>query len=120
MRVTYGVARHKKVKRLFKKVKGYIGGRSKLLRTAKETLNRAEAFATRDRKQKKRDYRSLWIVRLNAAAREHGITYSALIHGLKVANIDINRKMLSELAIHNKAAFQELVQKAKMAATKEA
>jgi len=83
MRVTYGVARDRKVKRLFKKVKGYRGGRSKLLRTAKESLVRAEAFATRDRKQKKRNYRSLWIVRLNAAARQEGMKYSTLMNGLK-------------------------------------
>ena len=115
MRVKYGVARHKKVKRLFKKVKGYRGGRSKLLRTAKESTLRAEAYATRDRKQKKRDFRKLWIVRINGAAREHGLTYSTLMHGLKEAKIEINRKMLSELAIHNKAAFQNLVEKAKAA-----
>jgi len=115
VRVKYGVARHKKVKKLLNKVKGYRGGRSKLLRTAKESLVRAEAYATRDRKQKKRDFRRLWIIRLNAAAREHGITYNALMHGLKEAKIEINRKMLSELAIHNKAAFEELVEKAKAA-----
>jgi large subunit ribosomal protein L20 len=115
MRVKYGVARHKKVKRLLKSVKGYRGGRSKLLRTAKESRTRAEAYATRDRKQKKRDFRRLWIVRINAAAREHGLTYNALMHGLKEAKIEINRKMLSELAIHNKAAFQDLAEKAKAA-----
>lgn len=115
MRVTYGVARHRKIKRLFKKVKGYRGGRSKLLRTAKESLTRAEAYATRDRKQKKRNYRSLWIVRLNAAARAEGMKYSTLINGLKKADVNINRKMLSELAIHNKDAFSELAQKAKAA-----
>lgn len=118
MRVNYGVARHRKVKRLFKKVKGYRGGRSKLLRTAKESLVRAEAFATRDRKQKKRNYRSLWIVRLNAAAREEGLKYSTLINGLKKANININRKMLSELAINNKAAFTQIAQQAKAALAK--
>lgn len=118
MRVNYGVARHKKVKRLFKKVKGYRGARSKLLRTAKEALVRAEAFATRGRKQKKRTYRSLWIVRLNAAARQEGLKYSTLIDGLKKANINMNRKMLSELAINNKAAFSEIAQQAKAALAK--
>jgi large subunit ribosomal protein L20 len=118
MRVTYGVARHRKVKRLFKKVKGYRGGRSKLLRTAKESLVRAEAFATRDRKQKKRNYRSLWIVRLNAAARQEGMKYSTLMNGLKKANINMNRKMLSELAINNKAAFSQIVEQAKAALAK--
>ena len=118
MRVTYSVARHRKVKRLFKKVKGYRGGRSKLLRTAKEALTRAEAYATRDRKQKKRNYRSLWIVRLNAAARAEGMKYSTLMNGLKKADININRKMLSELAINNKAAFSELVKMAQGALAK--
>lgn len=113
MRVTYSVAHHKKVKRLFKKVKGYRGARSKLLRTAKESLTRAEAYATRDRKQKKRDYRKLWIVRINAAARAEGLRYSELMNGLKKANVIVNRKMLSELAINNKAAFSELVKTAK-------
>lgn len=118
MRVSYGVARHRKVKRLFKKVKGYRGARSKLLRTAKETLIRAEAFATRDRKQKKRNYRSLWITRVNAAARTEGLKYSMLMDGLKKAGITLNRKMLSELAINNKAAFAEIVKQAKSALTK--
>lgn len=113
MRVTYSVAHHRKVKRLFKKVKGYRGGRSKLYRTATETLKRAEAFATRDRKQKKRAFRRLWITRINAAARNEGIRYGELINGLKKANVIINRKMLSELAIHNKEAFSELVALAK-------
>jgi large subunit ribosomal protein L20 len=113
MRVTYSVAHHKKVKKLFRKVKGYRGARSKLLRTAKESLTRAEAYATRDRKQKKRDFRRLWIIRINAAARAEGMRYSELIDGLKKANISINRKMLSELAINNKAAFTEIVNKAK-------
>jgi large subunit ribosomal protein L20 len=118
MRNTYGVARHRKVKRLFKKVKGYRGARSKLLRTAKESLIRAEAYSTRDRKQKKRNYRSLWIVRLNAAARAEGMKYSTLMDGLKKAGITMNRKMLSELAIHNKAAFSQIVESAKSALAK--
>jgi large subunit ribosomal protein L20 len=118
MRVSYGVARHRKVKRLFKKVKGNRGARSKLLRTAKETLIRGEAFGTRDRKQKKRNYRSLWITRVNAAARTEGLKYSLLMDGLKKAGITLNRKMLSELAINNKAAFSEIVKQAKSALSK--
>lgn len=113
MRVRCTVARHRATKRILKKVKGYRGSRSKLLRTAKEAIVRAEAFATRDRKQKKRDFRKLWIVRINAAAREHGLRYGELINGLKKAGVEINRKMLSELAIHNKEAFAELVKQAK-------
>ena len=118
MRVAYGVARHRKVKRLFKKVKGFRGARSKLLRTARETLIRAEAFGTRDRKQKKRIYRGIWITRVNAAARTEGIKYSTLMNGLKKAGITLNRKMLSELAINNKAAFSAVVQQAKSALSK--
>lgn len=118
MRVAYGVARHRKVKRLFKKVKGFVGARSKLLRTARETLIRAEAFGTRDRKQKKRIYRSMWITRVNAASRSEGLKYSMLVDGLKKAGITLNRKMLSEMAIHNKAAFSAVVQQAKSALSK--
>ena len=113
MRNKYSVAHHKKVKRLLNKAKGYVGARSKLLRTAKETVRRAEAYATKGRKLKKRDYRSLWISRINAASRELGIKYSDLMNGLKKAGVVVNRKMLSELAIHNKEAFAQLVATAK-------
>ena len=117
MRARYTVAHHKAVKRLLKKAKGYRGGRSKLLRTATETVKRAEAYATRDRKQKKRTFRRLWITRINAAARLEGIGYSVLMNGLKKANITLDRKMLSELAINNKEAFTQIVQQAKAALT---
>ena len=115
MRARYTVAHHRKVKRLLNKAKGFRGGRSKLLRTAKESVLRAEAFATRDRKQKKRDFRRLWIVRINAASRAHGLRYGEFMNGLKKAEIKLNRKMLSELAIHNKEAFAKLVDQAKAA-----
>ena len=118
MRNKYSVAHHRKVKRLLNKAKGYRGARSKLLRTAKETIRRAEAYSTKGRKLKKRDYRGLWITRINAASRNLGVKYSVLMNGLKKAGITINRKMLSELAIHNKEAFAQLVTTAKAQVTK--
>ncbi|MEZ6196132.1 MAG: 50S ribosomal protein L20 [Planctomycetota bacterium] len=115
MRVTNAVPRHRRKKRLMKRVRGFVGGRSKLLRAAKETLVRAEAFATRDRKARKRDFRKMWITRINAAARANGITYSQLIAGLAKAEIVVDRKQLSELAIHDPQAFAAVVDKAKAA-----
>ena len=115
MRVRYGKARHRAKKRLFKEAKGRRGGRSKLLRTVKETTLRARAFAYRDRRVRKRDFRALWITRLNAACREQGLSYSAFIHGLKVAQIELNRKTLSELAINEPSVFEEIVASVKEA-----
>ena len=109
MRTTKGAARTRAKKRLFKKVKGYRGGRSKLLRTAKETVVRAEAYAFRDRRTKKRQFRRLWIIRLNAAAREHGLRYSEFINGLKKAEIELDRKTLSDMAINDPDGFAEVV-----------
>lgn len=115
MRTTKGSARNRAKNRLFKKTKGYVGGRGTLLRTAKETLVRAEAYAFRDRRVRKRDFRKLWIIRINAAARERGLRYSEFINGLKKANIELDRKMLSEMAIHDPAAFDAVVEKAREA-----
>jgi large subunit ribosomal protein L20 len=115
MRTTKGAARNKAKNRLFKKTKGYVGGRGTLLRTAKETLVRAEAYAFRDRRVRKRDFRKLWIIRINAAVRERGLRYSEFINGLKKAQIDLDRKMLSEMAIHDPAAFDVVVEKAREA-----
>ncbi|MEM8947266.1 MAG: 50S ribosomal protein L20 [Planctomycetota bacterium] len=115
MRTTKGAARNKAKNRLFKKTKGYRGGRGKLLRTAKETLVRAEAYAFRDRRVRKREFRKLWIIRINAAARERGLRYSELVNGLKKAHIDLDRKMLSEMAIHDPAGFDVVVEKAREA-----
>lgn len=109
MRVRYGKARRRSKKRLFKEAKGNQGGRSKLLRTVKETIVRSRAFAYRDRRTRKREFRALWITRITAACRERGIRYSTFIHGLKLAGIELNRKTLSELAIHNPAVFDEIV-----------
>lgn len=105
-----GRRRHKKV---LKAARGFRGSRSKLYRTAKETLLRAGAFAYRDRKQRKRHFRKLWIIRVNAAARANGMTYSRLIDGLNKAGIEVNRKMMSEMAIADPASFSALVDKAK-------
>lgn len=116
MRVQIGAARRRKKKRLFKEAKGNRGGRSKLLRTVKETIVRSRAFAYRDRKNRKRDFRRLWITRLTAACREHGLRYSEFIHGLAAAGIGLNRKALSELAISDPPVFAEIVAVAKEAA----
>jgi len=115
MRTTTGVARRRKNNRLFKKAKGYVGGRRRLLRTVKENLVRAEAFAFRDRRARKREFRKLWIIRINAACRERGLRYSEFIAGLAKANFELDRKSLSELAIHDPAAFDAIVEKAKAA-----
>jgi len=115
MRTTKGSARRRAKKRLFKQAKGYRGGRSKLLRTVKETLVRAGQYAYRDRRQRKRQFRRLWIIRLNAAARERGLRYSELILGLKKAGLELDRKMLSDMAIQDPAAFDQVVDKVKAA-----
>ncbi len=109
------VARRRKKKRLMRRVKGFRGGRSKLLRTAKETLIRAEAFATKHRRKKKGDWRRLWIVRINAACRARGMNYSQFIRGLRAAEIELNRKMLADLAVRDAEAFDSLVSKAQTA-----
>ena len=115
MRTTKGSARNKAKNRLFKKTKGFTGGRGTLLRSAKETLVRAEAYAFRDRRVKKREFRKLWIIRINAACRERGLRYSEFIHGLVKANIVLDRKSLSEMAIHDPAGFDSVVEKVKSA-----
>lgn len=108
MRVRYGKARRRSKKRLFKEARGNFGGRSKLLRTVKETVIRSRAYAFRDRRVRKREFRQLWIIRLTAASRERGMSYSRFIHGLKLAKIELDRKSLSELAIVNPEVFDEV------------
>ena len=115
MRTIKGHARNKAKKRLFKKVKGFVGGRHKLLRTAKESLVRAGAFAFRDRRVKKREFRKLWIIRINAAAREHGLRYSEFIHGLAKTQLELDRKTLSEMAVNDPQAFAAVIDKVKAA-----
>ncbi|HVJ69336.1 MAG TPA: 50S ribosomal protein L20 [Caulifigura sp.] len=116
MRISYGKASRKSKKRWFQAAKGNYSGRHRLLRTVKETVIRARAYATRDRRAKKRDFRRLWIIRLSAACMERGLRYSTFIHGLKLANIELNRKSLSELAIHEPAIFDEIAALATKAA----
>ena len=113
MRVHFGVARHKKHKRVLRKTKGFWGGRRRQYRTAKEAIRRSEVYATRDRRNRKREFRRLWITRISAALSSQGINYSRFIHGLGKADIELNRKMLSELAIRNPEGFSEVVEKAK-------
>ncbi len=115
MRTTKGAARTRAKKRLFQKVKGFVGGRRRLLRTAKETLIRAGVFAFRDRRNRKRDFRSLWIIRINAAVRQRGMRYSEFIAGLKAAQIELDRKTLSELAVLDPQAFDRVVELVKAA-----
>ncbi len=109
MRTTNGPAKTKRRRRLLKKVEGYVGGRRRLLRTAKETLLRAGRYATRDRRVRKREFRSLWIIRINAAARQRGLRYSEFIAGLKRANIMLDRKTLAEMAVNDPTAFDAVV-----------
>lgn len=111
-RVTNSPASRKRRKNTLKHAKGYFGNKSKLFRYAKEAVQHAWRYAYRDRKKKKGDFRALWIVRLNAACRSAGISYSRFIEGLKAANIELDRKVLSDLAIRDEAAFNALVQKA--------
>ena len=115
MRTIKGAARNKAKRRLFKKVKGYRGGRSGLFRTAKETLVRAGVFAFRDRRARKREFRKLWIIRINAACRERGLRYSEFIHGLEKAKLGLDRKSLSEMAIHDPTGFDSVVARVKEA-----
>ena len=112
-RVKRGVTSHAKHKKVFKAAKGFYGRRKNTIRAAKAAVDRSMQYATRDRKVKKRTIRALWIQRLNAAVREHGIVYSRFIDGLNKAGIVVDRKVLSDLAIHEPVAFTALVEKAK-------
>ena len=117
-RIKRAVNAQKKKRKVMKLAKGYFGAKSKQYRAASEQVRRSLRYAYIGRKQKKRDFRRLWIVRSNAAAKLNGLSYSRMINGLKVAGIDINRKMLSELAINDAAAFTALAEKAKEALNK--
>ena len=112
-RTKHSVASKSRKKKVLKQAKGYWGGRSRLFRTAREAVNRAQVYAYRDRRNKKRDFRRLWIARINAAARLNGPSYSQLIHGLAGADIEINRKILADLAVRDPAAFSALAEQAK-------
>ena len=113
MRTKTNVARNKRVKKVLKRAKGFVGGRRKLIRTAMETVDRAEAFAFRDRRVKKRMFRTLWITRISAAAKLRGINYSTFMHGLNKAGVIVDRKMLADLAVRDEVAFDKLIETAK-------
>lgn len=115
MRTRKGAARTQAKKRLFERAKGFVGGRRRLTRTAKETLLRAGAFAFVGRRLKKREYRKLWMVRINAACRQRGINYSRFIAGLAKANIELDRKSLAEIAVHDARGFDSIVDTVKRA-----
>ena len=110
MRTTKSVARRKRRKRLLKAARGYRGGRSKLYRAAKETLIRAWRYGRAHRRKKKGDFRRLWIIRINAAARMRGLNYSRLMSGLREANVELNRKILADLALNDPEAFDHVVE----------
>ena len=112
-RSTNRPASRERHRRVLKQTKGYYGGKSRMFRTAKEQLDRSLAYAYRDRRQRKRLFRRLWIARINAATREHGLNYSRFINGLHAADIEINRKVLSELAVNEPQAFAALCEVAK-------
>ncbi|MFU8876907.1 MAG: 50S ribosomal protein L20 [Wenzhouxiangellaceae bacterium] len=111
-RVKRGVIARRRHRKVLSRAKGYYGARRKVYRVAKQAVIKAGQYAYRDRRQRKRDFRSLWIQRINAAAREHGLSYSRFINGLKKAEIEIDRKMLAELAVNDKVAFKALAEQA--------
>lgn len=114
-RVKGGTVTRRRHKKILKLAKGYRGVRHNRFRTAKESVTHALKYATRDRRHRKRDFRRLWIQRINAAARQHGMSYSAFIHGLKLAGIDLDRKILADMAVNDAAAFAAVADQAKAA-----
>lgn len=113
MRIKYAVARNKRKKRILKLAKGYYGDKSRRLRMATQQVKKSLTKAYVDRRNKKRDMRSLWIIRLNASVREYGLSYSKFMNGLKKANIELNRKMLSEMAVKDPESFKKIIELAK-------
>jgi large subunit ribosomal protein L20 len=111
-RVKRGVVARRRHRKVLDRAKGYYGARRKVFRVAKQAVIKADQYSYRDRRQRKRDFRSLWIQRINAAAREHGLSYSRFINGLKRADVAIDRKVLADLAVNDKAAFKALAEKA--------
>ncbi|MFI4937869.1 MAG: 50S ribosomal protein L20 [Candidatus Berkiellales bacterium] len=114
-RVKRGVTVRRRHKKVLKAASGYYGARSRCYKTAKQAVQRAGQYAYRDRKQRKRQFRSLWIVRINAGARECGLSYSRFVAGMKIANIEVDRKILAELAVYDKPAFAAIAERAKAA-----
>ena len=113
MRVKRGLAAHRRHKKYLKMAKGFRGGRSKLYRTAREAVENALVYSYRDRKTKKREFRRLWILRINAGSRANGLSYSKFMHGLALAGIELNRKVLADLAVREKEHFAQLCELAK-------
>ncbi|MCB4743932.1 MAG: 50S ribosomal protein L20 [Sulfurovum sp.] len=118
MRVKTGIVRHRRHKKLLKQARGFYSGRRKHFRKAKEQLERSLVYAYRDRRQKKRDFRKLWIIRINAAARLNDLNYSRFMHGLKLANIELDRKILADMAMNNPEAFAKVAEASKAALAK--
>jgi len=114
-RVKRGVTSHARHKKILKLAKGYRGRRKNCIKTARQAVERAMQYAYRDRRQRKRDFRKLWIQRINAAARANGLTYGRFIHGLKLAGIEMDRKVLADLAVRDQSAFGDLVKEARAA-----
>ncbi|MEE8056921.1 MAG: 50S ribosomal protein L20 [Pseudomonadales bacterium] len=114
-RVKRGVTAHRRHKKILKQAKGYYGARSRVFRVAKQAVIKAGQYAYRDRRQRKRQFRALWITRINAQSRANGLAYSRLIAGLKKAEIGLDRRVLADLAVHDKPAFAAVVEKAKAA-----
>ncbi|MDG2035348.1 MAG: 50S ribosomal protein L20 [Pseudomonadales bacterium] len=114
-RVKRGVVARRRHKKILKQVKGYYGARSRVFRVAKQAVTKAAQYAYRDRRQRKRQFRALWITRINAASRANGLNYSRLIAGLKKADVLLDRRVLADLAVHDKAAFTKIVEMAKSA-----
>ncbi len=113
MRIKRGVTRHRRHKRILERTSGFRGSRSKLIRPANLALEKSLKYAYRDRRQRKRQFHRLWIVRINAAARQHGLSYSRLMHGLRRAGVEVDRKILAELAVSQPDVFLELAELAK-------
>ena len=114
-RVKRGVTAHARHKKILSRAKGYRGARSSVYRVAKQAVMKAEQYAYRDRRQRKRQLRSIWIIRINAAARRHDLSYSRLMNGLSRASIELDRKVLADIAVHDEEAFSVLAEKAKTA-----
>ncbi|MEZ5567413.1 MAG: 50S ribosomal protein L20 [Halioglobus sp.] len=112
-RVKRGVVAHRRHKKILKQAKGYYGARSRVFRVAKQAVTKAGQYAYRDRRQRKRQFRALWITRINAQSRANGVSYSRLINGLKKADIALDRRVLADLAVHDKPAFAAIVEQAK-------
>ena len=110
-----GVTTHARHKKVIERAKGYRGRRKNVFRVANQAVNRAEQYAYRDRRQRKRQFRALWIIRINAAARLHGLSYSRFMNGLTKANIDLDRKVLADIAVQDSATFGQLAEQAKSA-----